>query len=103
SGPDFKAGFVDDVPASNADIGRTVARLLDLKTEDKGKLVGRVIEEALRGGVAPQVQSRVIASEPAENGLRTLIDLQTVGETRYFDAAGSPGRTVGLTAGEIGK
>ena len=30
-GPDFKAGFVDDAPASNADIGKTLARILGLQ------------------------------------------------------------------------
>ena len=36
-------------------------------------------------------------SEPAPNGLTTIIDMQLVGDTRYFDAAGFPGRTVGLS------
>jgi hypothetical protein len=27
----------------------------------------------------------------------TILTYQTVGQTRYFDAAGYPGRTVGLT------
>jgi hypothetical protein len=30
------------------------------------------------------------------NGLRTIVNMQFVGRTRYFDAAGFPGRTVGL-------
>jgi len=29
--------------------------------------------------------------------LVTVLDMQQVGETRYFDAAGFPGRTVGLS------
>jgi hypothetical protein len=37
-----------------------------------------------------------VRSEPAANGLRTILNLQQVGSTRYFDAAGFPGRTVGL-------
>ena len=36
-GPDFKTHFVDPAPASNADIGRTIAHLLQLKTSDNGK------------------------------------------------------------------
>ena len=96
-GPDFRAGFVDDVPASNADVGRTIAHLLDLKTDDKGKLLGRVLTEAMPGGTMPEVTSRVLASPPAGNGLRTVVTMQSVGETRYFDAAGFPGRTVGLS------
>jgi hypothetical protein len=30
------------------------------------------------------------------NGLRTVLRYQTVGTTRYFAAAGFPGRTVGV-------
>jgi arylsulfatase A-like enzyme len=100
SGPDFKAGFVDSAPTSNADVGRTIAHLLGLQTADKGKLVGRVMEETLVGGMLPAVQSRTLASAPAANGLRTVIDMQMVGDTRYFDAAGFPGRTVGLSTPE---
>jgi Type I phosphodiesterase / nucleotide pyrophosphatase len=96
-GPDFKARFVDPAPASNADIGRTIAQLMHLDVSDKGKLLGRVLSEALPGGALPEVSSRVITSEPAANGLVTVLDMQQVGQSRYFDVAGFPGRTVGLT------
>ena len=96
-GPDFQSHFVDSAPASNADLGRTIAQLMHLDVSDKGKLVGRVLSEALPEGVAPEVSSRVITSERAANGLVTVLDMQQVGETRYFDAAGFPGRTVGLS------
>jgi hypothetical protein len=96
-GPDFKSQFTDPAPASNADIGRTIARLMHLDVSDNGKLVGRVLSETLPGGALPEVSSRVIASEPAANGLVTVLDMQQVGRTRYFDAAGFPGRTVGLS------
>jgi arylsulfatase A-like enzyme len=96
SGPDFKAGFVDDAPVSNADIGKTLARILQLKMPAKGKLVGRVLSEAMPGGATPHFVAKTMRSEPAANGLRTVLDYQLVGATRYFDAAGFPGRTVGL-------
>jgi hypothetical protein len=98
-GPDFKAGFIDAAPTSNADVGRTIAHLLDLHPVDKGKLLGRVVTEAMRDGAMPDVTSRVITSASDEHGLRTVLDLQEVAGTRYFDAAGYPGRTVGLTTG----
>jgi predicted AlkP superfamily pyrophosphatase or phosphodiesterase len=97
-GPDFKSQFVDPAPASNADLGRTIAQIMHLDTADKGKLVGRVLSEVLPGGAVPEVTSRVVTSEPGPNGLTTVVDMQTVGDTRYFDAAGFPGRTVGLSA-----
>jgi hypothetical protein len=97
-GPDFKSHFVDPAPASNADVGRTIADLMHLDVQDKGKLVGRVLTEVLPGGAIPEVTSRVVTSDAAPNGLATVVDMQQVGTTRYFDAAGFPGRTVGLSS-----
>src|ERR1700733_5711061 len=96
-GPDFKSGFVDPAPASNADLGRTIAQLMALDVHDNGTLVGRVLAETLPNGALPDVSSRVVTSEPAANGLVTALNMQMVGNTRYFDAAGFPGRTVGLS------
>jgi Type I phosphodiesterase / nucleotide pyrophosphatase len=100
-GPDFKSHFVDPAPASNADIGRTIAQLMQLDVSDKGKLVGRVLTEALPNGAMPEVTSRVLTSDPAPNGLATVVNMQTVGATHYFDAAGFAGRTVGLSTTEL--
>ncbi|MCW6507902.1 alkaline phosphatase family protein [Hyphomicrobiales bacterium BP6-180914] len=98
-GPDFKAGFIDLAPTSNADIGKTIAKILDLPVADKGKLVGRPITEVMAGGApAPEVLSEILMSDPDSKGLRTVIDRQQVGDTLYFDAAGFPGRTVGLSS-----
>ena len=52
-GPDFKQQFVDPAPASNADVGRTIAHLMQLDTRDKGQLVGRVLSELPTGGTDP--------------------------------------------------
>ena len=97
-GPDFKSQFVDPAPASNADLGRTIAQLMQLDVHDKGTLLGRVLSETLPGGTLPEVTSRVVTSEPGPGGLVTVLDMQAVGAVRYFDAAGFPGRTVGLSA-----
>jgi hypothetical protein len=96
AGPSFRNGLVDDAPVSNADIGRTMAHILGLPIADRGKLVGRVIEEALPGGTMPRVQWQTVRSKPASSGLSTLLVTASVGATRYFDAAGFSGRTVGL-------
>ncbi len=95
-GPDFKARFVDDAPVSNADVGKTLAHVLGLKVKDRGKLVGRVIDEAMPGGIPPTFTAKVLRSAATSDGLRTVLNYQVVGTTRYFDAAGFPGRTVGL-------
>jgi hypothetical protein len=96
-GPDFKSQFIDLAPVSNADLGRTIAQLMQLEVHDKGTLIGRVLTETLPNGAMPDVTSRVVTSAPAANGLVTVLNMQMVGTTRYFDAAGFPGRTVGLS------
>jgi hypothetical protein len=98
-GPDFKAGYVDNLPVSNADVGMTLARLLDLKPPAKGQLVGRVMTEAMPNGATPRAFIGTLAGIRAENGLRTVLHFQRVRSQRYYDVAGFPGRTVGLDAG----
>ncbi len=96
-GPSFKRGFADEAPVSNADIGQTLAHLLGLEIPAKGQLVGRVITEALPGGAMPDVSRQVLRSQPGAANLATVLMVQSVGSTRYFDVAGFPGRTVGLS------
>jgi len=97
-GPDFKAGYADALPVSNADVGATAAKILGLTVKPKGELVGRVMSEAMPNGTTPKAFSGVTKSQAAANGLRTVLNFQRVGSQRYFDAAGFPGRTVGLDA-----
>ena len=82
---------------SNADIGKTMAHILGLKIPFKGALMGRVAEEALAGRRQPDGGElhRTLAAR-APNGLATILVGQRVGANRYFDAAGFPGRTVGM-------
>jgi arylsulfatase A-like enzyme len=97
TGPDFKSGYADPVPVSNADIAPTLAHIAGIDLPAKGKLKGRVITEALRGGFEPAVARHTAQSQPAANGQATILNYQQVGEARYFDAAGFPGKAVGLT------
>lgn len=96
TGPDFRARYKDVLPASNADIGMTLAHLMGLKIAAKGSLTGRVLEESLKGGTAAKVTKRTVTSAPAANGLKTVLKQQQVGKTVYSTVAGFPGRTVGL-------
>jgi hypothetical protein len=95
-GPDFKSGYVDPLPVSNADVGMTAAQLLGLRTSGNGGLEGRVMSEALPNGIVPKMANGTLASKPAANGLQTVVKFQRVLSTRYFDVAGFPGRTLGL-------
>jgi hypothetical protein len=95
-GPDFKRRFVDSAPVSNADVGMTIAAVLQLTLSCRGKLSGRVLSEAMPNGKIPRVIKARIVSRSAENGLRTILNYQLVGRIHYFDAAGFHGRTVGL-------
>ncbi|MDF5726481.1 MAG: alkaline phosphatase family protein [Rhizonema sp. PD38] len=99
-GPDFKRRYVDFSPVSNADVAVTIAQVLGLKPpipDSNGTLIGRAITEALKKGpkTVPFLE-RTVTSEPANNGLTTVLKYQTVGQTRYFDVAGFPGRSTGL-------
>jgi len=99
-GPDFKRSYADKAPASNADVGVTIAKILGLRVSGKGRMHGRVLSEAFPGGKAPRVAAKTLASASTPGGLRTVLDYQTVGSTRYFDAAGFPNRTLGLRGSE---
>jgi arylsulfatase A-like enzyme len=97
-GPDFKSGFVDEAPVGNADIAPTLARILGVTMTSHGKLTGRALSESLKGGQPVKFEHETIVSPRAENGQATVLNLQRVGSTAYFDAAGFAGRTVGLEA-----
>jgi arylsulfatase A-like enzyme len=97
-GPDFKTGYVDALPVSNADVGATAARLLGLTPKPKGNLIGRVMTEAMPNGAIPRGTSGSVSSRMSENGLKTVLKFQRVDTQRYFDVAGFPGRTLGLEA-----
>jgi len=100
-GPDFKHGFVDQDPVGNADVAPTVAHVLGLPLEAKGKLTGRVLSEALADGPAGLPSSRrVVRSEPAAGGFVTQLELSEAGGETYDDEAGAQGRTFGLRAPE---
>jgi arylsulfatase A-like enzyme len=97
-GPDFKAGFRDPSPTSNADLAPTAARILGLDLGGRGGAAGRILRESLTVDGAPvATESHVLRSDPAGNGFTTVLDWQTASGVPYFDAAGMPGRTIGLT------
>ena len=46
NGPDFRAGFINDLPSSNADVSPTILSILGVK-QPQGGMDGRVLKEAL--------------------------------------------------------
>ena len=87
-GPDFKKHFVDPAPISNADVAPTLARILGLELPSHGKLVGRVLREALAGGPASVSFSHHTGiSASSSNGKKTILMYQKAGEQVYFDRA----------------
>jgi predicted AlkP superfamily pyrophosphatase or phosphodiesterase len=87
-GPDFKAGYVDEAPAGNIDIAPTLAHLLGLQMPSVGGIRGRVLEEGLAGGKAPEAAARkVLVSAPDGDGWSTLLEYQELRGTRYYDSA----------------
>ncbi len=87
-GPDFKRGFVDRSPASNADLPVTLAHVLGIALPSRGKLRGRVLAEAIIGG-PPAIRTTCgeAVSAPGKAGLRTALRFQTAAGVRYLDAA----------------
>lgn len=67
-GPDFRTAFIDDAPTSNADIGKTITNILNLKIPDVGQLVGRILVEAMPNGAMPECTSTTQVSERDVNG-----------------------------------
>ncbi len=97
-GPDFKQGYTDNAPVSNADVAITLANILGFDIPSNGELTGRVLTEALAGGSdSVPFTTGILKSDPTADGVRTYLNYQQVGDTKYFDAAGFADRTVGLT------
>ncbi len=86
-GPDFKAGYVDPVPMSNADIAPTLASLMHIDLPFQGTLTGRIMREAFRDNTdIPSFSTDKHYSGPS-NGSSTVLLYQSVGDEHYYDDA----------------
>ena len=98
-GPDFRQRYVDTLPASNADIGVTIAYLLHLDLKPLGRLTGRGLFESLRdyeSAALPEIEHQTATSPSSRAGHKTVLRLQIVDGHAYFDVAGYAGRSVGF-------
>jgi arylsulfatase A-like enzyme len=88
AGPDFKAGYRDPLPASNADWTPTLLRILGWPSSPHGTLSGRVLSEALRDAGAVAAMAQVCHAVSAASGGRgTVLDYQRYDGRLYVDRA----------------
>lgn len=86
-GPDFKTGFVDPAPMSNADLVPTLASIMNINLPFMGNLKGRIMKEALKGYTDLPVASQEKHISGYSNGTATVLTYQLLGDERYYDEA----------------
>jgi arylsulfatase A-like enzyme len=90
AGPDFRGGFVDELPTGNIDVAPTTLWILGL--EPPQPMDGRILSEAVPGMNAP-ANSKQKTIQAARNGntfhWRQYLKFSTVGKTIYFDEGNS--------------
>jgi hypothetical protein len=87
-GPDFKAGFADELPVGNIDLAPTMAKILGLNLPSAGKVRGRVLQESLIGGPASESKGvQTLSSTATSSGVRTVLEYQELQGVRYYDRA----------------
>ena len=87
AGPDFRAGYQDELPTGNADVAPTVLWILGVRAGPR--MDGRVLTEALQGQKAPRAKlesKRVEASRDLPLGRwRQHLDFTRFGRQIYFE------------------
>ncbi len=89
SGPDFRAGFRDELPSSNLDLAPTVAHILGLPNVPP--MDGRVLSEAFASGVATEITKPVTQRAEATREIghdavwRQYLQTTTYQGETYFD------------------
>jgi arylsulfatase A-like enzyme len=86
AGPDFREHTRSSVPTGNVDIAPTLLRLLNM--EVPSTMAGRVIEEGLRNGSAPEsvrVSQSKEAVRTADGSYELTAYMSSVGAHRYLD------------------
>ena len=97
-GPDFKSGYVDPFPVSNADVGATAAKLLGLTQKANGKLIGRVMTEAMPNGATPTAYSGTVTSNRRRTACASCSTSSASARNAISTRRVFPVRTLGLEA-----
>jgi arylsulfatase A-like enzyme len=84
AGPDFRAGFKDELPSGNLDVAPTVLHVLGIQSKEK--LDGRVLHEALKSSPPqnlpePQIHNRQMVIGKWKQHLKYV----EYGGVQYFD------------------
>jgi arylsulfatase A-like enzyme len=85
AGPDFKAGFVNEIPSGNVDVAPTVLSILGVAASKP--MDGRVLREAMVGGEPPKVEQETYRAS-RDIGTRhweQYLTVSRVGSVLYFD------------------
>ena len=94
AGPDFKHGFVDELPSGNIDLAPTVLAILGLTPP--APMDGRVLTEALRGsepGAIKPVHETLEASRRLEYRVwKQWLKTSRIGSVVYFDEGNGESR-----------
>jgi len=87
AGPDFRNGFVDEIPSGNVDVAPTILKILGAKPS--GTMNGRVLSEALNASdtKSPKVKTKQLhAQVTLPNGQWTqTLDVSEANGVRYLD------------------
>ena len=87
TGPDFRKGFVDELPTGNADLAPTILSILGIK--DPGSMDGRILQEALVGDgthvLAPESTTLKAACDVGFRHWEQYLKLTKMGNQVYFD------------------
>jgi arylsulfatase A-like enzyme len=93
SGPDFKAGFVNELASGNCDVAPTVLNILGIAARTPPD--GRVLHEAMvnGGNVEGKPQTTILEARREVDGKpwRQYLKITTVGNARYYDEGNAGG------------
>jgi arylsulfatase A-like enzyme len=87
AGPDFRRGYVDDLPSGNVDLSPTILRILGITPPQR--LDGRILSEAMvktdLSILKPQVKRIEVTKDFSVGTWRQSLQISRVGSTEYLD------------------
>jgi arylsulfatase A-like enzyme len=88
-GPDFRRGYVDDLPSGNVDLAPTILRILGIKApqEMDGRVLVETMVNADRVGLGEKTEAKTMEAKKdfAAGSWRQSLRISRVGSTIYLD------------------